>query len=402
MSEIVVGDGVGVGVGDATGGAAGNSGRNGSDPCPVCRCPVGKGGMASHLTSHRSKGDLTEAGRVKLEHLEALSSWRNGGRHERCVCPECGVEEDASTMIMHLRKHKGRKSNTLTPAGKKMLARISAARNGGPSIPVGSRCDICNGDMRVHGGIMEHLSVHEAEGTLHESAADWLARLRQSAAESAAKKPAEAASAPVAESVTPEVVTPVAPVPSEVHPLAALVPELSPDEFAALRESIRAVGLLDPIVRVDGLVLDGRARLAICRELGIEPRFDDQPEEKALGLILSRNLARRNLTPSQRSVIAMRLYDAVSAEARARMVSGTSAAGRLTGKTVEVLGRVAGVSPRTMQHAVTVRKLHDPDLLAKVADGKMSVSAAAKAAEYANTAPANAGGDAPRSPPRGA
>lgn len=56
------------------------------------------------------------------------------------------------------------------------------------------------------------------------------------------------------------------------HPIAALLPDMSGEEYGALRDDIRANGLLVPITTHDGQVLDGRHRLRACRELGIEPR----------------------------------------------------------------------------------------------------------------------------------
>jgi hypothetical protein len=47
----------------------------------------------------------------------------------------------------------------------------------------------------------------------------------------------------------------------EPHPIANLLPSMETAQWAALTNSIRASGLIDDIVRFEGKILDGRARL---------------------------------------------------------------------------------------------------------------------------------------------
>ena len=60
----------------------------------------------------------------------------------------------------------------------------------------------------------------------------------------------------------------------EIHELAALIPEMSADEFRGLCDDIRTNGLIEPIVLYEDRVLDGRHRYRACIETGIEPRFE--------------------------------------------------------------------------------------------------------------------------------
>ncbi len=82
--------------------------------------------------------------------------------------------------------------------------------------------------------------------------------------------------------------------------------DLKPEEFRALRESIREHGQLVPIlVSAAGEVVDGRHRLRICAELGIEPRFmrlDEAADIESVGLVV--NVARRHLTVEARRGLA--------------------------------------------------------------------------------------------------
>ena len=50
-----------------------------------------------------------------------------------------------------------------------------------------------------------------------------------------------------------------------------MAPKMLPNEFQALRESVKQNGLFYAIVvNKDGILLDGHNRYEMCRELGIE------------------------------------------------------------------------------------------------------------------------------------
>jgi ParB-like chromosome segregation protein Spo0J len=94
------------------------------------------------------------------------------------------------------------------------------------------------------------------------------------------------------------------------HPLANLLPLLEGDEPHRLAEDIRENGLLEPILLTpEGRILDGRNRFRACRLAKIAPRFETirEPEEKWLCLVVSRNIRRRHLTPSQTAAFAAEL-----------------------------------------------------------------------------------------------
>lgn len=102
-----------------------------------------------------------------------------------------------------------------------------------------------------------------------------------------------------------------------------VLPALDPEDFAALRASIAAHGVLVPVeVDQHGEVLDGHHRLAVVAELvasGVAvaepPRlvraFDDTPEGDAerLAHVVAVNLVRRHLDRSQRSELVARLRE---------------------------------------------------------------------------------------------
>ena len=110
------------------------------------------------------------------------------------------------------------------------------------------------------------------------------------------------------------------------HPAAALCPLLADDsaEFLALVESIRYLGLLDPVVLLDGQILDGRNRARACAAAGVPLRtveWEGSPGGSPTAWALARNVERRHLTPSQRAAIALDalpLFEAEAAERRTR------------------------------------------------------------------------------------
>lgn len=87
----------------------------------------------------------------------------------------------------------------------------------------------------------------------------------------------------------------------EVHPAAAVWPMLPDDELAALADSIRQLGLLDPLVQTpDGLLLEGRNRWAACQLAGVEPTWTTYDGDPA-AYVIARNATRRHMTTGARA-----------------------------------------------------------------------------------------------------
>jgi hypothetical protein len=91
----------------------------------------------------------------------------------------------------------------------------------------------------------------------------------------------------------------------KLHPIANLFPtiEANTREFRDLVGSIEEDGLIDPIVLHGDVLVDGRNRLAACKEAGVEPKFVQwetlKPKSTLDDWIYSRNINRRHLTPDQ-------------------------------------------------------------------------------------------------------
>jgi ParB-like chromosome segregation protein Spo0J len=91
------------------------------------------------------------------------------------------------------------------------------------------------------------------------------------------------------------------------HPIANVLPLIDGAEFDRLVADIAEQGLLNPITLYQGQVLDGRNRERACHAAGVEARYVEFDGKDPAAFVLSQNLARRHLGPSERAMVAARL-----------------------------------------------------------------------------------------------
>ena len=102
-----------------------------------------------------------------------------------------------------------------------------------------------------------------------------------------------------------------------VHPAARLFPRLESREFDELFHDIVVNGLRQPVFVRGREIVDGRNRLRAALRAGVTIRFKEiGGDVDVYKFVASANLYRRNLTTSQRAVIAVRL---VQLSARAEL-----------------------------------------------------------------------------------
>jgi hypothetical protein len=97
----------------------------------------------------------------------------------------------------------------------------------------------------------------------------------------------------------------------ETHPLADAFPLLVGEDYEAFKADIKDNGLRDRDIWLHkGLLLDGRNRLRacidICKSADVKPRFREW-EGDPMAFVVSANIHRRQLNPSQRAIVACRL-----------------------------------------------------------------------------------------------
>ncbi|MBT2451810.1 ParB N-terminal domain-containing protein [Streptomyces sp. ISL-43] len=132
---------------------------------------------------------------------------------------------------------------------------------------------------------------------------------------------------------------------------------LDEEELHDLAESIKAEGLHKPLLLTpDGLLLDGRNRLAACAIAGIEPRFTTYAGDDHVRVIFSANALRRNLSKGQRAVIL----------AIARSVSEHS---------LRTQAKLHAISLTRLSNTTTVLK-YSPDLAEEVRIGALRLDSA--------------------------
>lgn len=162
------------------------------------------------------------------------------------------------------------------------------------------------------------------------------------------------------------------------HPVAAMFPLLSGEEFDRLREDIHKNGLHEPIVTHEGMVVDGRNRDRVLKDLGMAPQavaWDGKGS--VVDFIVSKNLVRRHLDESQRAMVAAEIKKQYDQEAKVETTRANLPAGRARDRAAKLLN----VSGRSVGSAEVVQRNGIPELQDAVKDGRVSVSAAAQCAK---------------------
>jgi len=179
-----------------------------------------------------------------------------------------------------------------------------------------------------------------------------------------------------------------------LHPMTATFPPMPPGQQQSLNADVEAKGLLHPIVLLDGKLLDGRSRLAACLVADIEPTSIELPSDTdPASYLLSVNLARRPMTPSQTAmaVVACSLW----VRTGENQFTGGLEPGS-TPATNDSMARMANVSIKSIQQA---KIAYECGLLEPVRDGLVSVKRAAEIARLPE-GEREAAMSAPRSPRR--
>lgn len=151
------------------------------------------------------------------------------------------------------------------------------------------------------------------------------------------------------------------------HPLADLFPMIAEAERVLLAGDIAAHGQHEPILLLEGMVLDGRNRQWACVHAGIKPVYEVYSGTDPLNFVLSKNLHRRHLTESQRALVAASIVD------WERGVNSTTAG------SANLPTRTAAAKLSISERAVTAaRRIRDhgaPELLTAIREGRVTVHA---------------------------
>jgi ParB family chromosome partitioning protein len=160
----------------------------------------------------------------------------------------------------------------------------------------------------------------------------------------------------------------------DIHPLAELFPFMNEHDASALAQSIRDIGLQQPIVLYEGKILDGRNRYVACSNLRIIPEFTQYQGDDPLGFVISANIALRHLTEAQRSMVAAKI-----ANMRRGRPSNTDRI-QTVSISQEQAADLLHVGRSSVIDARTIIQRGTPELATMVERGEVAVSAAAEVA----------------------
>jgi len=171
----------------------------------------------------------------------------------------------------------------------------------------------------------------------------------------------------------------------EIHKLAELIPSMTEEEYQNLKEDIQKNGLITPIVIYENKILDGKHRYRVCQELGIEPKFEEYKGDNPVSYVVSLNLKRRHLTPSQRAAIALDILPYLEEEAKKRQLASLKNQNlvvekipqREKGRAPENAARLVGVNERYIRSAKKIKD-ENPNLLNNVRNGEKNIPQAMK------------------------
>ena len=158
----------------------------------------------------------------------------------------------------------------------------------------------------------------------------------------------------------------------ERHALSKAFPNLSNEEFTALKDSIKRNGQRDKILLFEDQILDGWHRYRACLELGKEPIFGVFTGD-AVECVIDKNIHRRQLTASQRAMaLAMcNAWRGIGSNQHDQLSHQYD-----TSLSVRELAKKAKVSKVTAQRAKVISVRGNKELQQRVRDGSLSLGKA--------------------------
>lgn len=171
----------------------------------------------------------------------------------------------------------------------------------------------------------------------------------------------------------------------EFHPVCKVFPKMSDKEFLDLIEDIATNGQMETIKTYQGKIIDGRNRFLACQRLNIEPiTCEWNGNGSLISYVMSLNLHRRHLTPSQRAGISLDLLEYEEKEAKERQ----KRAGEMHGIGQKIIANLQepiskgtaaskvaetmGISERYIHEATSIKK-KAPELIEHIKDGTLTI-----------------------------
>lgn len=157
------------------------------------------------------------------------------------------------------------------------------------------------------------------------------------------------------------------------HPLAEIFPIDDGKPLDDLVKDVARHGQQEPIVLLDGKILDGRRRWMACARAGINPKVREFDGPDPLAFVISANLRRRHLNTRERAMIA--------AEIAKLRVGRPSQIPSNEGISQTEAAKLMNVSVASVERAVKVQNSAIPEVVEAVKNDTVSVSDAASIAD---------------------
>jgi len=157
----------------------------------------------------------------------------------------------------------------------------------------------------------------------------------------------------------------------EFHEIAAIFPLMAEAEFDQLKADIAQNGLIEPVWTYQGLILDGRNRYLACKDLGVDPRYQEYGGNDPQSFVISKNLHRRHLNETQRAVVASKLAN------MPKHRPDNKSANLPTYISQPEAAKKLNVSERTVRSVKQVER-EAPELMPKLESGEMTAGEASR------------------------
>lgn len=158
------------------------------------------------------------------------------------------------------------------------------------------------------------------------------------------------------------------------HPLSAAFPAMNAEDFQALKDSIEAIGVQNPITLFDGMVIDGWNRYVAAQEVGLPCPTVDLGDVDPRDFVIAQNRARRHITQAQLAMATTAVY-AWAAEGRRQLDTEYPV------KTTAELAQIAGVHPHSIKQAKIVQTKAAPAVVEAVNSGAIGLPKASAIAK---------------------
>ena len=161
----------------------------------------------------------------------------------------------------------------------------------------------------------------------------------------------------------------------QAHEYADIFPMMDGIDFDNLKKDLTDNGFdkTRPIILHEGKILDGRNRFKACRELNVNPFFENFTGKEPLKFVISTNLNRRHLTESQRACVSQDCLPYFEVEAKLRSGIRTDLSPNLDtgsmGRATNDAGKMFNVGKTYVSEAKKVREVN-PELFQEVKQGK--------------------------------